>query len=128
MIQIYNIVQWENLIHLDPIIFVFAGKTMQCSAFVAGLFQSRLVRRVLVVAPKTLLLHWAKELSVCGLGSRTHNYYTSSESERAQVWGHVCILHYTSIWLLLVALISLPGHQRPYALWHRLVPQPVVFC
>ena len=27
----------------------------------------------------------AKELAVCGLGSRTHNYYTSSESERSQV-------------------------------------------
>ena len=58
---------------------------MQCSAFVAGMLQSRLARRVLVVAPKTLLLHWAKELAVCGLGARTHNYYTASESERAQV-------------------------------------------
>ena len=62
-----------------------SGKTMQCAAFVAGMLGSRLARRVLIVAPKTLLLHWAKELAVCGLGAKTHNYYTTSESERAQV-------------------------------------------
>jgi hypothetical protein len=40
---------------------------LQISAFLAGLFHSRLVKRVLVVAPKTLLAHWTKELSVVGL-------------------------------------------------------------
>ena len=56
---------------------------MQCAAFLAGMFSSRLARRVLIVAPKTLLLHWAKELAVCGLAARTHSYYTASEAERA---------------------------------------------
>jgi hypothetical protein len=34
------------------------GKTMQCSAFVAGLLASGLATSVLVIAPKTLLPHW----------------------------------------------------------------------
>lgn len=34
------------------------GKTMQCSAFLAGLLGSGLAKRAIVVAPKTLLLHW----------------------------------------------------------------------
>ncbi|KAK8966141.1 putative chromatin-remodeling complex ATPase chain [Platanthera guangdongensis] len=46
------------------------GKTMQISAFLAGLFHSNLVHRVLLVAPKTLLGHWIKELSVVGLSTR----------------------------------------------------------
>ena len=60
----------------------YAGKTMQCSAFLAGLFRSRLARRVLIVAPKTLLAHWNKELAVCGMGSRTHDFFGSSDNER----------------------------------------------
>jgi len=40
------------------------GKTMQVSAFLAGLLQSSQGKRALVVAPKTLLAHWEKELKV----------------------------------------------------------------
>lgn len=68
-------------LHTIPL-FHFSGKTMQCCAFLAGLFRSRLAQRVLVVAPKTLLLHWAKELGVCGLGGRTWSYFGDSVSER----------------------------------------------
>ncbi|KAF0895629.1 hypothetical protein E2562_013926 [Oryza meyeriana var. granulata] len=50
------------------------GKTMQVSAFLAGLFHSRLIKRVLVVAPKTLLTHWIKELSVVGLKDKIRDY------------------------------------------------------
>ncbi|EEC78323.1 hypothetical protein OsI_18057 [Oryza sativa Indica Group] len=50
------------------------GKTMQVSAFLAGLFHSRLIKRVLVVAPKTLLTHWTKELSVVGLKDKIRDY------------------------------------------------------
>ncbi|XP_058745844.1 uncharacterized protein LOC131618692 [Vicia villosa] len=39
--------------------------------FAAGLFHSRLIRRALVVAPKTLLPHWIKELTVAGLSEKT---------------------------------------------------------
>ncbi len=39
-------------------------------------------RRALVVAPKTLLAHWEKELGVCGLASLTHEYYGTSQCAR----------------------------------------------
>lgn len=41
--------------------------------------------RALIVAPKTLLAHWEKELRVCGMGRATHSFYGSSEGERATV-------------------------------------------
>ncbi|CAN6241018.1 unnamed protein product [Urochloa humidicola] len=50
------------------------GKTMQVSAFLSGLFHSRLIERVLIVAPKTLLAHWIKELSVVGLKHKIRDY------------------------------------------------------
>ncbi|GIL73031.1 hypothetical protein Vretifemale_3267 [Volvox reticuliferus] len=59
------------------------GKTMQCSAFLAGLFGSQLIRRAIIIAPKTLLPHWIKELGVCGLRNLTHEFFGSSESERS---------------------------------------------
>ncbi|XP_020589858.1 protein CHROMATIN REMODELING 24 [Phalaenopsis equestris] len=58
------------------------GKTMQISAFLAGLFHSSLINRVLVVAPKTLLSHWMKELSVVGLSSRIREYSGTSPKVR----------------------------------------------
>jgi hypothetical protein len=58
------------------------GKTMQCSAFVAGALQSDAARRAVVVAPKTLLAHWEKELAVCGLRGRTFRFFGSNEAER----------------------------------------------
>ncbi|KAF5834801.1 P-loop containing nucleoside triphosphate hydrolase protein, partial [Dunaliella salina] len=59
------------------------GKTMQCAAFLAGLLNSRLGKRAMVVAPKTLLMHWHKELKACGLGRHVHAFYGDSASERA---------------------------------------------
>ncbi|KAG8066851.1 hypothetical protein GUJ93_ZPchr0004g38370 [Zizania palustris] len=58
------------------------GKTMQISAFLAGLFHSRLIKRVLVVAPKTLLTHWIKELSVVGLKDQIRDYSGPSANIR----------------------------------------------
>ncbi|KAF9681810.1 hypothetical protein SADUNF_Sadunf05G0041300 [Salix dunnii] len=62
------------------------GKTMQarkciCS-FLAGLFHSKLIKRALVVAPKTLLSHWIKELSVVGLSAKTREYFGTSLKAR----------------------------------------------
>ncbi|KAI3693177.1 hypothetical protein L6452_33008 [Arctium lappa] len=51
------------------------GKTMQICGFLAGLFHSNLIKRVLVVAPKTLLPHWMKELGVVGLSQKTREYF-----------------------------------------------------
>ncbi|KAG2537572.1 hypothetical protein PVAP13_9NG309000 [Panicum virgatum] len=58
------------------------GKTMQVSAFLAGLFLSRLIKRVLIVAPKTLHAHWTKELSVVGLKHKIRDYSGPSTSIR----------------------------------------------
>ncbi|RLN18052.1 protein CHROMATIN REMODELING 24 [Panicum miliaceum] len=58
------------------------GKTMQVSAFLAGLFHSRLIKRVLIVAPKTLLAHWTKELSVVGLKHKIRDYSAPSTNIR----------------------------------------------
>ncbi|KAG6604310.1 Protein CHROMATIN REMODELING 24, partial [Cucurbita argyrosperma subsp. sororia] len=58
------------------------GKTMQICGFLAGLFYSRLIKRVLVVAPKTLLPHWIKELAVVGLSEKTREYYGTSAKLR----------------------------------------------
>jgi hypothetical protein len=49
---------------------------VKVSAFLAGLFHSRLIKRVLIVAPKTLLAHWTKELSVVGLKHKIREYRT----------------------------------------------------
>ena len=58
------------------------GKTMETCAFLAGLLHSRLARRALVVAPKTLLAHWERELATCGLGNLTYEFYGSSQCDR----------------------------------------------
>ena len=47
---------------------------VQVSAFLAGLFHSRLIKRVLIVVPKKLLAHWTKELSVVGLKHQIREY------------------------------------------------------
>ncbi|XP_074581166.1 SNF2 domain-containing protein ENL1 [Curcuma longa] len=65
------------------------GKTMQVSAFLAGLFQSRLIKRVLVVAPKTLLGHWMKELNVVGLSEKIKDYSGPNAKLRQYELEHV---------------------------------------
>ncbi|WOL11345.1 protein CHROMATIN REMODELING 24 [Canna indica] len=65
------------------------GKTMQVSAFLAGLFHSHLIKRVLIVAPKTLLSHWMKELSVVGLNDKTRDYSGPNATHRQYELKHV---------------------------------------
>ncbi|KAG2575965.1 hypothetical protein PVAP13_7KG359700 [Panicum virgatum] len=55
---------------------------VQVSAFLAGLFHSRLIKRALIVAPKTLLAHWTKELSVVGLKHKIRDYSGPSTNIR----------------------------------------------
>ncbi|CAO2832443.1 unnamed protein product [Amaranthus hypochondriacus] len=50
------------------------GKTMQISGFLAGLFSSHLTKRVMIVAPKTLIPHWIQELSAVGLSQMIKEY------------------------------------------------------
>ena len=49
---------------------------MQVSAFLAGLFHSRLTKRVLIVAPKTVLARWTEELTLVGLKQKIGEYST----------------------------------------------------
>ncbi|MCD7450162.1 hypothetical protein HAX54_003943 [Datura stramonium] len=58
------------------------GKTMQICGYLAGLFCSKLIRRVLIVAPKTLLPHWIKELTAVGLSQKTREYFATSAKLR----------------------------------------------
>ncbi|CAO2836884.1 unnamed protein product [Amaranthus hypochondriacus] len=51
------------------------GKTMQVSGFLAGLFDSRLIKRAMIVAPKTLIPHWIKELTAVGLSRKIKEYF-----------------------------------------------------
>ena len=57
---------------------------MQCAAFLAGMVRSRLVRRAMVLAPKTLLGQWAAELRRCGLGGRVFEYHGNSTADRCR--------------------------------------------
>ncbi|EEH57632.1 SNF2 super family, partial [Micromonas pusilla CCMP1545] len=52
------------------------GKTLQVAAFAAGLLRSKAAKRVLVLAPTTLLPHWGKEFIVAGLkeGVNLHRF------------------------------------------------------
>ncbi|KAJ7547607.1 hypothetical protein O6H91_08G094800 [Diphasiastrum complanatum] len=65
------------------------GKTMQVAAFLSGLFSSRLIKRTLIVAPKTLIAHWTKELSVVGLQRKIRDYSGSSGNARDFSLQHV---------------------------------------
>ncbi|KAI4383534.1 hypothetical protein MLD38_009361 [Melastoma candidum] len=58
------------------------GKTMQICGFLAGLFHSRLIKRAIIVAPKTLLSHWIKELSTVGLSEMIREYYGTCPKAR----------------------------------------------
>ncbi|XP_010521188.1 PREDICTED: protein CHROMATIN REMODELING 24 [Tarenaya hassleriana] len=58
------------------------GKTMQICSFLSGLFHSKLIKRALIVAPKTLLPHWIKELTAVGLSRMTREYYGNSAKAR----------------------------------------------
>lgn len=50
------------------------GKTLQVTAFVSSLIKGKLARRVLVLAPKTLIPAWEKEVKLCELSECTYEY------------------------------------------------------
>ena len=72
--------QWRN-IHLWPATMPLPPALVCC-------------RRAMVIAPKTLLAHWAKELGVCGVGRMTHEFF-GTESERCEYYstvrGFLCV-------------------------------------
>eukprot|EP00958_Prasinococcus_capsulatus_P019603 scaffold2437_cov395-Prasinococcus_capsulatus_cf.AAC.14 len=58
------------------------GKTRQVCSYLAGLWESKAVTRAMIVAPKTLLGHWAAELRTCGLGGRIRQYFGASDRDK----------------------------------------------
>ncbi|XP_052153628.1 SNF2 domain-containing protein ENL1-like [Oryza glaberrima] len=58
------------------------GKTIQVSALLAGLFHSNLIKRALIVAPKTDLTHWVNHLSLLGLQHHIRLYSGPSLNDR----------------------------------------------
>lgn len=60
------------------------GKTMQCAAFLSGALGGGLIKRAIVVAPKTLVSHWESECRACGLGGRTHDYLARGKADGLQ--------------------------------------------
>jgi hypothetical protein len=58
------------------------GKTRQSAAFIAGMFHSRRGKRVLIVAPVTLLAAWQKELKACNVGHLLVEYYGNATQAR----------------------------------------------
>uniref|UniRef100_A0A8R7TR51 DNA excision repair protein ERCC-6-like protein n=2 Tax=Triticum urartu TaxID=4572 RepID=A0A8R7TR51_TRIUA len=80
------------------------GKTIQVSAFLAGLFHSGLIRRVLVVVPKTLVTHWIRELTLVGLKSNIRDCscpnvnVRKSELQYAFKEGGVLLTTYDIVW------------------------------
>ncbi|VFR02291.1 unnamed protein product [Cuscuta campestris] len=65
------------------------GKTMQICGFLAGLFHSNMIRRAMIVAPKTLMSHWIKELTVVGLSGKIREYYGTSMKARDYELQHI---------------------------------------
>ena len=73
-------IYWDNVFtltkhtlicyNLVDIILIKNLCAFQISGFLAGLFSSRLTKRVMIVAPKTLIAHWIKELSAVGLSQK----------------------------------------------------------
>jgi SNF2-related domain len=58
------------------------GKTLTCAAFLAGMLARGTIRRALIIAPKTLIAHWAKELKMVGLGRHTIEYSGTANQRR----------------------------------------------
>lgn len=58
------------------------GKTIQVIAFLSGMFESDLVRNVLLIVPVSLIANWKQEFRRWAPGIRVHEYHTGSKKER----------------------------------------------
>lgn len=74
---------------------------MQCAAFLSAVLEGGLARRALVVAPKTLLSHWSRELAVCGLAERSHQFLA-----RADPGGLHCVVQGGGVLLTTYGVIT----------------------
>ncbi|XP_015268465.1 PREDICTED: DNA excision repair protein ERCC-6-like [Gekko japonicus] len=58
------------------------GKTIQIIAFLSGMFDSELIRSVLLVMPTTLVSNWAREFASWTPGLRVKVFHGTSKAER----------------------------------------------
>lgn len=69
--QVNSLVRVYTLLVIHPMLLInIICDELQICGFLAGLFHSKLIKRAMVVAPKTLLPHWIKELSCVGLSEK----------------------------------------------------------
>ncbi|KAM4665157.1 DNA excision repair protein ERCC-6-like [Discoglossus pictus] len=59
------------------------GKTIQIIAFLSGMFDSELIRCVLLIMPTTLISNWIKEFAKWTPGMRVSEFHGTSKKERA---------------------------------------------
>ena len=67
MCLLYEVIAYHFMLSLLVSLLL---RGFQISGYLAGLFNSHLIKRVMIVAPKTLIPHWMKELSVVGLSQK----------------------------------------------------------
>ncbi|EDO39300.1 predicted protein, partial [Nematostella vectensis] len=58
------------------------GKTIQVIAFLAGMFDSELIKSALIVMPVSLITNWEKEFKKWAPGIRVYPYHGSNKRER----------------------------------------------
>eukprot|EP00850_Spirogloea_muscicola_P010983 SM000066S20458 [mRNA] locus=s66:411245:421049:- [translate_table: standard] len=105
------------------------GKTFQVAAYLAGMFNSRLVEYVMIVVPTTLLNHWVNELSNVGLERHTYRY-SSCETVRQRSQnllelyegGGILLTTYELVWRNLIVLSrKRPDQGAQEQLWDYLI-------
>ncbi|KAJ7333824.1 DNA excision repair protein ERCC-6-like [Desmophyllum pertusum] len=60
------------------------GKTIQVIAFLAGMFDAELIKRVLIVMPVSLITNWEKEFSKWAPGIRVKAFHGTNKKERTR--------------------------------------------
>lgn len=71
---------WIGIVGLSEGSLRYSASKMMCCAHLRHSLSP--CRSALIVAPKTLLAHWAKELTTCGVGNATREFYGSSSHDR----------------------------------------------
>ncbi|XP_044969733.1 protein CHROMATIN REMODELING 24-like [Hordeum vulgare subsp. vulgare] len=61
------------------------GKTLQTSTFISGLFFSKIIQMVMIIAPVSILESWSEELAVAGLKGLVHHICSTSDMKALQI-------------------------------------------
>lgn len=58
------------------------GKTIQVIAFLSGMFDSEMIKSVMIIMPVSLIANWKKEFAVWAPGIDVYEYHSGSKKER----------------------------------------------